>query len=167
VWKAAEYPLPGSDGVGFFTGTYHHTIDQKGRVSIPAQFRRDGKSKRFMLCRGMETCLFLFPSEDFEKMLGRRFSDPPVIESRSMRNYQRILGPNSREVSPDKLGRITIPPELIKVGHLEKDVLILGAITWIEIWDPKLYRIFEGRHSFEDTAEEAFRWFNETRTEGA
>ena len=148
----------------FFTGKYHHTIDQKGRVSVPATFRRNGKSKTYTLFRGMETCLFLFPHDVFEKMLGERFGSP-LIESETMRTYQRILGPNARDVSLDKLGRVTIPPDLLKAGGLEKEALIIGAITWIEIWHPLRYKIFEEGHSFKDAAERAFDWFHNQRTE--
>jgi MraZ protein len=149
----------------YFTGKYFHTIDQKGRVSIPAAYRRNGKAKTYMLFRGMETCLFLFPKDMFTKMLGERFS-VPLIESETMRTYQRILGPNTKEVSLDKLGRISIPSDLLKAGGLEKEVLILGAITWIEIWDPKRYRFFEEEHSFKEAAERAFDWFHSNGTEG-
>jgi MraZ protein len=152
-------------GVVFFTGRYHHSIDAKGRVSIPAQYRKGGKAKPFMLFRGMETCLFLFPGETYYRMLGERFASP-MIENKTMRTYQRILGPNTREVSPDKLGRITIPPELLQAAGLEKEALIIGAITWIEIWDPARYRFFEEEHSFKDAAEKAFRWLSEARAEG-
>lgn len=158
------YKTMGEVGVVFFTGSHHHTIDSKGRVSVPAPFRKNGKSKSFMLFRGMETCLFLFPAEAYHRMLGERFARP-MIENRAMRTYQRILGPNTREVTPDKLGRITISPELLQMGGLERDALIIGAINWIEIWDPGRYRFFEEEHSFKDAAAEAFRWLQEARSE--
>lgn len=148
----------------FFTGRYQHTIDAKGRVSVPAAFRKNGKSNSFMLFRGMETCLFLFPADAYYQMLGERFARP-MLENKAMRTYQRILGPNTREVRPDKLGRITISPELLQAGRLGRDALILGAINWIEIWDPARYEFFEEEHSFKDAAAEAFRWLREARTE--
>lgn len=151
-------------GVVFFNGTYHHTIDAKGRVSIPAPFRKNGKSNTFVLFRGMETCLFLLPSDVYYRMLGERFARP-MLENKAMRTYQRILGPNTREVKPDKLGRITVPPELLRAGSLDRDALIIGAINWIEIWDPARYRFFEEEHSFKDAAAEAFLWLQEARSE--
>jgi len=147
-----------------FTGKYVHSIDHKGRVSIPVRFRRNGKSKNYMLFRGMETCLLLFSLPEWERMIEERFSSPN-IESEALRGYQRFLGANTSEVSLDKQGRITIPAHLLEAGKLEKDALIVGAINWIEIWDPGEYKRFEEGHSFKENAEEVFDTINGMKRE--
>ncbi len=145
-----------------FTGRYTHSIDHKGRVSIPAAFRRNGKSNKYMLLRGMERCLLLFTYSEWERMIDEKFSSPN-IESEALRAYQRYLGANASEVSLDKQGRIMIPPHLLKAAGLEKEAMIVGAINWMEVWDPAEYMRFEEGHSFKENAEEVYQKINELR----
>jgi MraZ protein len=92
-----------------YTGKYVHSIDHKGRVSLPARFRKNDKCREFMLFRGMENCLFLFTMSEWDRMIEDRFSFPN-IESEAIRSYLRYLGGNASDVALDKQGRITIPP---------------------------------------------------------
>ncbi len=145
-----------------FTGRYTHSLDHKGRVSIPAAFRRNGKSSKYMLLRGMEKCLLLFTYPEWERMIDEKFSSPN-IESEALRAYQRYLGANASEVGLDKQGRIMIPPHLLKAAGLGKEAMIVGAINWMEVWDPVEYMRFEEGHSFKANAEEVYQKINELR----
>jgi MraZ protein len=148
-----------------FTGKYTHSIDHKGRVSLPARFRRAGKSRKYMLLRGMEKNLLLFTSAEWDKMLEEQFSSP-YLESEALRAYQRFLGANSSEVVLDKQGRIMIPSHMMDHAALEKEVLVLGAINWIEIWNHEEYRRFEEGHSAKKNAEDVFATINKLKREG-
>ena len=138
-----------------FNGKYAHAIDHKGRVSLPARFRQDGRSRKYMLLGGIDKCLLLFTKPEWDRMVEDQ-SSPAFFASSLLRKHQRFLGANSSEVSLDKQGRITIPSHLLEAAALNKEALIVGAINWIEIWDPDEYKKFEKSHSFEEDSDKAF-----------
>ncbi|OGF97538.1 MAG: division/cell wall cluster transcriptional repressor MraZ [Candidatus Glassbacteria bacterium RBG_16_58_8] len=150
--------------MAIYHGKFIHAIDHKGRISLPARFRKDGKTKKFMLFRGMENCLLLFTAPDWDRMVSER-SDLLTIESEAHRNYQHFLGAYTSEVELDGQGRITIPPHLLEAGGLKREAVIVGAIKWIEIWDPEEHQRFEEEVSFKEVAEKVFRTVQEMRKE--
>ncbi len=97
-------------------------------------------------------------------MIEEQFSSP-YLESEALRAYQRFLGANASDVSLDRQGRITIPPHMLQEASLEKEALVIGAINWIEIWNPDEYRRFEDGHSFKANAEDVFEKINKIKGE--
>ena len=118
-----------------FRGRYVHTIDAKGRVSLPAEFRTElqRRSERAPILTNMLECLALYPSEDWEayedKLLG---VDPFKLEGHEM---QRFMISGATVCAPDSQGRILIPPYLREHAKLDKEVTIAGVGARIEIWD--------------------------------
>jgi MraZ protein len=110
-------------------------MDEKGRVSLPAAFRREAGGERFVLLQWEKPYLTLFPEEVWtsvqERLLEYRRADPEAW------GYVREITSNAVEVSPDKQGRILIPAWLQEAASLEGTVVLSGVIDRVEIWDPE------------------------------
>lgn len=110
-------------------GQYSHTLDLKGRVNFPAKLR-ESLGDRFVITKGLDSCLFVYDMEEWDK-LSRRTAELPLSRSRSL---QRFFFAGAAEVEVDKQGRINIPPHLREYAGLNKDITIIGASTRAEIW---------------------------------
>lgn len=138
-----------------FRGSYQHTIDHKGRVSIPARFRRQlsgDANDTFVILRGLESCVALYPSDEYrrieERLRGRSFTDEPT------RRYQRMVLVHARDETLDAQGRVALPPPLIALAEIEKDVLVNGVLDHIEIWNPQMFEryIASSQRTYEEIA---------------
>jgi MraZ protein len=136
-----------------FTGKHVHTLDEKGRVSVPAQFRRHIAGEEMYLNLGMDGCLELYPAEKWQALresLGRLSRG----QSRQRFFLRRFAG-NLRPVSLDAQGRIGIPAELQAMAGIRDTVVFLGQLDTIEIWAPDRLEAAMGREdvSYEEVAE--------------
>jgi len=129
--------------VAAFRGSYSHTIDHKGRVSIPAKYRRQlsgDADETFVVLRGLESCIALYPADEFrhldERLRARSFSDEAT------RRYQRMMLVDSRDETLDAQGRVALPPRLIAHAQLTKDVLVVGLLDHLELWNPELFETY-------------------------
>ena len=113
-------------------GEYQHTIDTKKRLAIPAKFRKD-LGEQAIITRGLENCLVVYTSGEWEK-LAKRLEALPTSQA-DARNFARIMLSGACDVELDKLGRILIPDYLKNYASLKKNVAILGLSNRIEIWD--------------------------------
>ena len=118
------------------TGSYHHTIEQKGRLAIPTAFRKPLGSKP-IVTQGIERCLYLLPFNNWSKTISKL--DPSFISSRDTRNLVRLLSHRASRVDFDSQGRILIPGELKAYALLQQKVVVAGSIDWVEIWDIAIY----------------------------
>lgn len=145
-----------------FLGTYAHTIDPKGRLSIPAKLRKT--VELFVLTRGLDGCLFLYSTEEWG-VLERQLRLLKFTSKRA-RFFLRQMSSHAREVSIDGHGRIMVAPELRELAGLGRDVLVIGAMDRIEIWDPKKYESYRDDFglSYEDVAETV--WEDSQRARG-
>ena len=139
-----------------FKGFYRHNLDHKGRINIPAKLRKTGTStlhESFVITRGLEGCLFLYPSEEWQK-IEEKLRALSFTQSHN-RYFSRLLLSNASDVQVDKQGRIAIPQPLIEFSKTKKEVLILGVLERIEIWDPEVYQKYlDGfEQSYEEVAE--------------
>ena len=114
-----------------FIGEYQHTIDPKGRVIIPAKFR-DTLGESFVVTKGLDNCLFIYPNEEWQN-LERKLRTLPLT-SRDARAFTRFFFAGATEFQLDKQGRILIPSNLRGYANLDKDIVIIGVSTRIEIW---------------------------------
>ena len=118
-----------------FRGRYLHTIDPKGRLSIPARYRED------LAARGTETlvltegdyCVVAYPLDEWERLEERLRQQPQ--QSPEMRAFLRVQVASAKDCPVDKAGRTLVPPELREFAGLHKDVVITGALTKFEIWN--------------------------------
>ncbi len=117
-----------------FLGQYEYQLDQKGRVSLPADYRRRVDDTRFVLLQWEPTHLTLFPVDAWAgvqaRMLELRRNDP------AMSRLLRQITARAVEVEPDKQGRILIPARLKEAAGLDGAVYLIGALDRIEIWEP-------------------------------
>ena len=139
----------------FFMGTYTPKLDDKGRIFLPAKFR-DQLAEGLVVTRGQEFCLTVWPMTAFEEV-ARRAQEAPVTV-KGARDYTRFLFAGATDEKPDKQGRITIPPMLREYASLNKDVVVIGVMNRVEIWDPARWEEYSaaGETAFSELSEEVF-----------
>lgn len=118
-------------GIFMFMGEYHHSIDDKGRLIIPAKFRAELGDK-FIITRGIENCLFAYPIERWETIVHKLESLP--FTKKDARNFTRFFLSGATVAEFDKQGRINITSPLINYASIEKDCVIIGTGGRLEIW---------------------------------
>ena len=120
-----------------FTGEFSYSLDNKGRLNIPAKFRNvlsKGNQRSFVITRGMDTCIWVYPHKvwlTIEDEL-RKLSSL----SRTNRSFIRSTVRYASTVQYDKQGRIALSQNLIDYAQLKNDALIIGVVNKIEIWNP-------------------------------
>lgn len=115
-----------------FLGSHEHSLDDKGRIIMPAKFRRQLEEGVVMVL-WLEECLAVFPGSEFEKLAERVAALPQG--SKEGRAMTRILFGHAFEAVPDRQGRLTIPLKLRQLAGLERDVVAVGVKNRVEIWD--------------------------------
>lgn len=113
-----------------FIGEYHHSLDPKGRIILPAKFREE-LGEVYIITKGLDNCLAVYSMGEWLKIEEKLKSLP----SAKSRNLKRFLFSSAAEVSPDKSGRTLIPPALREYAGLEKEIAVIGALSCIEIWN--------------------------------
>lgn len=138
-----------------FFGTYTPKLDDKGRLFLPAKFR-DELAEGLVVTRGQERCLTVWSMDDFGKLTDRLREAP--VTNKGTRDYVRMLFAAASQEVPDKQGRINIPPVLREYASLTKDVMVIGAMNRIEIWDPTSWRQYseEQEQVFAELSDEVF-----------
>lgn len=136
-----------------FMGTHTPKLDEKGRLFLPAKFR-DRLAGGLVVTQGQENCLVVWPQDVFMREADRAQSTP--MTSRGARDYARVLFAGADEGTPDKQGRISIPAPLREYAALERDVVVIGVMDRIEIWDPARWREYSAgaQAKFADLDEE-------------
>ena len=120
-----------------FRGSYQHSIDHKGRISIPARFRKllsRRASDTFIILRGLEACVALYPLDEWNRMEERLRSRS--FHDETNRRFLRIMSLDLTEGTMDAQGRVPLPPRLLAHAHLTKDAMVNGVVDHIEVWDP-------------------------------
>lgn len=135
-----------------FMGEYQHSVDAKGRLIIPSKFR-ESLGSTFVITRGLDNCLFGYPMDEWRK-LEEKLKNLPMTK-KDARAFARFFFSGATEVEIDKQGRINIPSNLAGYAKLEKECVILGVSTKIEIWAKELWEEYfnEAEESFNDIAE--------------
>lgn len=121
-------------------GEYIHTIDNKRRLAIPSKFRK-ALGKKAVITLGFDSCLVLYPMEEWGKRAGR-LEELPTNQA-DARSVARTILSNAADVGFDKLGRILIPDRLKTYASLKKNVAILGLSNRIEIWDEEKWKEYK------------------------
>ncbi|BDR56208.1 division/cell wall cluster transcriptional repressor MraZ [Xylocopilactobacillus apis] len=120
-----------------FMGEFRHNLDQKGRIIIPSKFRSElGGS--FIVTRGMDGCLFVYSQLSWDSLV-KKLSSLPLTKKDS-RAFSRFFYSGATEVEIDKQGRINLPQNLISFAKLEKECIVLGVNSRVEIWDADTYQ---------------------------
>ena len=119
-----------------FLGQYEHAIDDKGRVTLPAKFRAE-LATGVVVTRGLDGCLFLYPTEEWDR-LSNRINEMSVADPKA-RKINRYFFSGASECSADRQGRILIPAFLRDHAQLGDEAVIIGSGTHIEIWNTEAW----------------------------
>lgn len=115
-----------------FIGEFHHSVDSKGRLIIPALFR-EMLGDRCVITRGIDQCLFIYPLSEWRVLLEKINGLP--VNRKDARQFARFFLSGAIECEFDKQGRINISTPLMTYAELIKDCVVIGVSNRIEIWD--------------------------------
>ncbi len=134
-------------------GTHHPRMDDKGRLFLPAKFR-ERLAGGLVITPGQERCLYVFPDAEFARLF-ERIRQAPVTSKRA-RDYQRMFLARASDETPDKQGRVTVPPDLRTYAGLTKECVVVGAGARVEVWDAGSWDSYaaEQEPAFADLSEE-------------
>ena len=122
-----------------FLGTHTPRLDEKGRLILPAKYR-DELTRGIVLTKGEERCLYLFPQSEFDQIAAGRRPEPG--DAKPARGYNRVFFASAEDAIPDRQGRITIPPALREYAALQRDCVVIGNNTRLEIWDSAAWEAY-------------------------
>jgi len=122
-----------------FLGTHTPRLDEKGRLFLPAKYREE-LSRGVVVTKGQERCLYVFPKAEFDQIAeGMR---PGPGAGKAARDYARVFYASADDGIPDRQGRITIPSALREYAALQRDCVVIGANTRLEIWDAAAWEAY-------------------------
>jgi MraZ protein len=136
-----------------FLGTHSPRLDDKGRLFLPAKYREE-LAAGLVLTKGQERCLYVFPEPEFGRITEALRIAP--VTAKAVRDYSRVFFASAFDEIPDKQGRITIPPGLRDYAALQRDCVVIGANTRLEIWDATAWHTYleQQEDAFSDASEE-------------
>jgi MraZ protein len=137
-----------------FLGQFEHTLDDAGRVSLPAKYRAE-LAEGVVITRGVDRCLFIFPMRQWDP-LAKQISDLP-LGSPSARTVRRLLFSGASDIVPDRQGRILIPAYLREYANINGQVMIVGLYSYIEIWNVDDWRRVQAQAEEEGTSAQPWK----------
>ncbi|MCR5144051.1 MAG: division/cell wall cluster transcriptional repressor MraZ [Lachnospiraceae bacterium] len=130
-----------------FMGEYSHSVDAKGRMIMPAKFREQ-LGDQFVVTKGVDGCLYVYSTDEWSR-IEEKFREVNLT-TKDARKFMRFFFAGAATCDVDKQGRVLIPPVLRKFAELDKEVVLVGVMTKIEIWDKTKY---EDASSYDDMDE--------------
>jgi MraZ protein len=136
-----------------FLGTHTPRLDEKGRLILPAKYR-DELAEGVVITKGQERCLYVWPLAEFTRVTTAMRD--AQMSGKTLRDHSRVLFASASDEVPDKQGRITLPPALRQYAGLDRDCVVIGANTRMEIWDAAAWETYLAaqEESFSDASEE-------------
>jgi MraZ protein len=123
-----------------FIGEYKHSIDDKGRMAVPAKFRPE-LSHAGVVTRGLDHCLYVFTQSEWEVM-AQKIKALPMTNANA-RAFQRLMLAGATEVEFDAQGRVLIPEYLRTYAGLKKQAIVAGVYSRLEIWDEDAWNAYK------------------------
>jgi MraZ protein len=136
-----------------FLGEFSHTVDDKGRMTIPARFRPE-LATGVVVTRWLDGCLALYTNAEWEALAER--VEALSITDRSARDFRRFIFGGAVEATPDRQGRVLIPAYLREYAGIDGEVTVVGMNTYVEIWRPDTWT--EMRQGVEQDKANTERW---------
>ncbi|AEI42607.1 MraZ [Paenibacillus mucilaginosus KNP414] len=135
-----------------FMGEYQHSVDEKGRMIVPAKFR-EALGASFIVTRGLDQCLFVYPMQEWA-VLEQKLKALPLMKS-DARAFTRFFFSGATECELDKQGRVNLPKTLVEHAKLEKDCVVIGVSNRVEIWSKSIWENYfqQSEESFAEIAE--------------
>jgi MraZ protein len=125
-----------------FTGEYHHAIDDKGRVAVPARFRAE-LAGGALVSKWIDGCLALHPRAAWD-VLANKVATLPITET-GARTFQRFIFGAAFEVELDRQGRLVVPAVLREFASLEAEAVVVGSRDHLELWSPARWAEYSSR----------------------
>jgi len=125
-----------------FIGEYNHSIDEKGRLALPAKFRSELESGA-VVTRGLDNCLFLYTQTEWNA-LAQKISSLPISQANT-RAFSRLMLAGAMDVELDKQGRVVLPDYLRSYAGLKKKAVITGLYNRLEIWDEDAWKEYKSQ----------------------
>jgi MraZ protein len=135
-----------------FLGTHTPRLDEKGRLILPAKFREE-LAGGVVITKGQERCLYVFPTTEFTSIAAKLREQP--VTHKAARAYGRVFFASAHDEVPDKQGRVMIPGHLRDYAGLDRELVVIGASTRVEIWDRGAWEAYlaESEQDFADIEE--------------
>ena len=135
-------------------GEFHHNLDTKGRLILPAKIR-ENLGEKFIITKGIDKCLFVYPLNEWESIIQKYRELPNTKEAR---DFMRFFLSGASECEFDRLGRINISEPLLKYASLNRECVIIGVNERLEIWNKDLWDNFvlENEKNFSNIADHLF-----------
>lgn len=137
-----------------FLGEFIHSIDDKGRLTIPARFRGD-LAAGLVVTRGFDRNLMIYSLTEWER-LAEEIMSRPISDAR-VRDFRRRVFAGAVDLEPDRQGRVLLPPYLREFATLNGEVVVVGMYNYIELWDTGVWA--QVRENIEES-DDAERWAN-------
>jgi MraZ protein len=153
VESGAKWGLWGKELSGrMFMGEFQHSIDDKGRLIIPAKFR-ELLGSSFVITRGLDQCLFVYPMNEWS-ILEQKLKSLPLMKS-DARAFTRFFFSGATECEWDKQGRVNLPGNLRQYAKLDKECVVLGVSNRVEIWSKDTWEAYfqQSEGAFNEIAE--------------
>ena len=128
-----------------FLGEYQHSIDAKGRLIVPARFR-EGLGSRFIVTKGLDNCLFVYPQEEW-KIFENKLKQLPLTNP-GARKFVRFFFAGAIECELDHQGRIVLPQHLREYAGLQKEIVSIGVNNRVEIWNKENRKSYNEEENF-------------------
>ena len=137
------------------SGEHRYSLDDKGRLMIPARVRIEVTGSLMILTRGIDDCLWLFPPDEWKAIAENLIATTSPFQEKARLIQRRILAP-AHEIEIDRSGRIIVPQILREYAGLRKECTILGMLKYLEIWDEEKYLAYleKNEDQFKKAAEE-------------
>lgn len=133
-----------------FMGEYNHTIDAKGRLIVPSKFR-EALGDVFVVTKGLDGCLFVYDHAEWNVFEEKLKALP--LTNKDARKFVRFFLAGAAEVEVDKQGRILVPNVLREFAQLDKDVILIGVASRIEIWSKERFEEMAAYDDMDEIAE--------------
>lgn len=135
-----------------FLGEHHHSLDAKARITIPSKFREE-LGEKFVATKGLDNCIFLYPLQEWHE-IEQKLSKLPLTRA-DVRSFVRFFFSGAAELELDKQGRTVVPANLREYAEIEKDVVIIGVGSRIEVWSTGKWENYNeiASSSYEEIAE--------------
>jgi len=144
-----------------FIGSFKYSIDVKGRVSLPAKLRKFVKAEAndtFVMTRGTAKCIDVYPWDKWEELIAGKLNNLNTFNPKDAM-FIRMFADKAEIDSLDSQARLTLSKSLVEYAGIQKDVLILGAVKKIEIWNPDIYETYikENLEQYAEIAKEVMK----------
>ena len=123
-------------------GQFNGTLDEKGRLMLPAKLRNQLPVESLVLTKSVEQCLWLFPVERWNKLVEALTAKNSLFKEQYQQIYRRLIAP-AEEIPVDKSGRVKLLPSLMRSVDLSRDCYLIGMDDHVEIWDERKYEEYE------------------------